>query len=442
MILKRNNYSSLLYFKKNYKGKKFLYIYGPPRVGKTTLALEFGKNEYKGILHIDLKKSEENIKNWLNLYKNDLDTLFMLLSSKSTSNLQDDSLIIFDNVDVFPDLIEKIKMFLDYDRYDYVLISSKKPEIDSKLIFELCLYPLSFDEFCKALDQDVVNDYISFCFKSKIPLEKELHEKIMMLFKEYLIVGGMPESVVKYIQSNKSLRLTDNTKRSILNTCFKNINEINERYKKKVLKITDNIPYCLSKHEKRFIISRIIKGDITDEFIKSVKYLDDSMLIYPSFKISDRISQNYLSYNNTQFRLYLFDTGILLSLKYKQSELTNGSIYEKILTGKFNTDNAVLLHNCTAQMLIAKGYDLFFYNSYNKEKKRNELELDFIIKNKADSSFNTLTIKTGTRTTEKTYEIQNIPGISFTQRFIIYPDNLKTDNNSIYIPPYMIPYIS
>lgn len=234
MIFKRKIYRQLLYWKNNAAGEKALMIEGARRIGKSTIAEEFAKNEYKSYIIVDFNDASDSIKEAFNLYLNDLDTFFMLLSVEYGKQLYPkQSLIIFDEIQQFPKARQSIKMLVKDGRFDYIetgsLISIKENVKDITIPSEerkLKMYPMDFEEFCWAMDETMMIEYIKKCFHDLVPLENHLHHKAMMLFKQYMLVGGMPMSVSKYIENNRSFIKADIEKRDILSLYHDDISKI------------------------------------------------------------------------------------------------------------------------------------------------------------------------------------------------------------------------
>ena len=261
MILKRKIYNKLLNWKKECSGSKALLIEGARRIGKSTICEEFGKNEYKSYIFIDFAKREEIVEGYFKQYINDLDTFFMMLSAYFKVKLYErDTLFIFDEVQMFPQARAAIKYLVADGRYDYIetgsLISVKENIKDIVIPSEersIQMYPLDFEEFAWAFGEDNLISYITDCFEKKEPLDRGLHNKAMLLFKQYLLVGGMPKPVILFIENRKDFSQADKEKRDILKLYQNDIKKIKASYRSKVLAIFDQIPGLLSQHEKRVV---------------------------------------------------------------------------------------------------------------------------------------------------------------------------------------------
>ena len=250
MIFKRKIYDKLLEWKNKSNGKKAILIEGARRIGKSTIVEEFGKKNYRSYVLIDFSKASPSIKEGFNSLLNDLDSLFMMISLEYGVTLyQRDSLLIFDEVQCFPRAREAIKHLVKDGRYDYIetgsLISIRENTKDILIPSEeksIQMYPMDFEEFAWALGEERIIEYIKECFISTKPLLDPLHKKAMFLFKQYLLVGGMPKVVSSFIDDSKQFESCDEEKREILKTYRNDIMKIDQNYQSKVLSIYDRIP--------------------------------------------------------------------------------------------------------------------------------------------------------------------------------------------------------
>lgn len=448
MILKRKIYSKLLKWKNEYKGTKAILIEGARRIGKSTVCEEFARNEYKSYIIIDFAICPEEVKNYFNNYMNDLDTFFMLLSAAFGKKLYPgESLIIFDEVQRFPKARECIKYLVADGRYEYIetgsLISIRENVKNIVLPSEerhLKMYPMDFEEFCTALGEEQIIEYIQKCFTDRIPLENSLHHKAMILFKQYMLVGGMPMSVVNFIESHKDFDRSDSEKRDILELYRGDIMKINSQYKNKVLSVFDQIPGLLSRHEKRIVFKEIASGSTAEQYEDTFFWLSDSMISNECFMCSDPNVGLSINENRTYIKCYLADTGLLVSHAFDENELLENEVYKQILNDKLSLNEGMLYENVIAQMLVANGHKLFFYNHYNEEKHRNDIEIDFLLSNNSKLKYRIYPIEVKsspkyTVTSLKRFKEKYSSRIG--ECYIIHPRNLSLKEDIICIPPYM-----
>ena len=448
MLFKRKIYDKFLAWKDETKGKKALLVEGARRIGKSTIVEEFAKNEYKSYIIIDFAKASQDIKSYFQQHLNDLDTFYMLLSVQYGVKLYPrESIIIFDEVQMFPKAREAIKYLVADGRYDFIetgsLISIKENVKDIVLPSEerhIKMYPLDFEEFCWALGEEALVSYIRRCFEEKTSLERYIHDKAMLIFKEYMLIGGMPQSIVAYIENQKDFEKADLEKRDILELYRSDIMKIDARYRSKVLAIFDQIPGLLSRHEKRVVFNRIVANSTAEQYEETFFWLSDSMIVNECRRANDPAVGLSLSESDTYLKCYMGDTGLLLSHAFDENELLEEEVYKQILNDKLGLNEGMLYENVIAQMLAANNHRLFFYTHYNEEKKRNDIEIDFIISNNSKTKYKMypIEVKSGVR-----YSIKSLQKFNEKYKdriggaYIIHPRNLTIKEDIICIPPYM-----
>lgn len=448
MVLKRKIYNKLLEWKKESQGKKALMVEGARRIGKSTICEEFGKKEYESYLLIDFAKRDKEVEAYFNRYLNDLDTFFMLLQAHFGIKLTErKSLIIFDEVQMFPQARAAIKYLVADGRYDYLetgsLISIKENVKDIVIPSEerhINMYPLDFEEFAIALEEELLVEYIKKCFEKKEPLERSMHNQAMILFQQYMLVGGMPMPVVAFIDNNKDFTQADKEKRDILKLYREDIMKIDARYRSKVLAIFDQIPGFLSQHEKRVVFKQLQNGSYADQYEETFFWLSDSMISNECFLCND--PNVGLSLNETRgyVKCYMGDTGLLLSHAFDENELLEDEVYKQILTGKLQINEGMLYENAIAQMLVANGHRLYFYTHYNEEKHRNDMEIDFIISNNSKLKYKMfpIEVKSGKRySTKSLNDFMQKYKERIGEGYIVHPRNLLLKDGIVCIPPYM-----
>lgn len=448
-MFKRKIYDKMLEWKKESAGEKALLIEGARRIGKSTISEEFGKNEYKSYIIVDFNDASNVVKDAFDKYLNDLDTFFLILSTEYNTTLyRNESLIIFDEIQQFPKARQSIKKLVKDGRYDYIetgsLISIRENVKDITIPSEerrIKMYPMDFEEFCWALDETKMTEYIRKCFAEKKPLEDTLHHKAMMLFKQFMLVGGMPKVVEKYLNNDRNFVLADIEKRDILSLYRSDINKIDRKYRSKVLSIFDQIPGFLSQHEKRVRISSIEKKSTYPMYEETFFWLGDSMIVNECFSCADSNVGLSLNEERTAIKCYMGDTGLLVSHAFDEAELREENLYKQILFDKLSINEGMLFENAIAQCLVANGYRLFFYTKYNDEKKRNDIEIDFLISNgsKTKQKIYPIEVKSGKRyTTTSLNEFVQRFNSRIGQAYIIHPKNLCYSDNILCIPSYMV----
>ena len=438
MILKRKIYKKLLEWKKECQGKKALLIEGARRIGKSTICEEFGKSEYKSFLLIDFAKKDKEVEGYFEKYLNDLDTFFMLLQTHFGTKLTErNSLIIFDEVQMFPQARAAIKYLVADGRYDYIetgsLISIRENVKNIVIPSEerhINMYPLDFEEFAIALEEDLLVEYIKKCFEKREPLERSMHNQAMLLFHQYMLVGGMPMSVVTFIGSKKDFTEADREKRDILKLYREDIMKIDAKYRSKVL----------SQHEKRVVFKKLQDGSYADQYEETFFWLSDSMISNECFLCNDPNVGLSLNETRSYVKCYMGDTGLLVSHAFDENELLEDEVYKQILAGKLQINEGMLYENAIAQMLVANGHKLYFYKHYNENKHRNDMEIDFIISNNSRLKYKMFPIEVKSGKQYKTTSLNNFRE-KYKERigesYIIHPRNLIVKDGIICIPPYM-----
>ncbi len=448
MLFKRTIYDKFLSWKKETDGKKALLVEGARRIGKSTIVEEFAKNEYKSYILIDFARASDEVKDYFRLYLNDLDTFYMMLSVQYGVQLfPRDSIIIFDEVQLFPKAREAVKYLVADGRYDILetgsLISIRENVREILIPSEerhIKMYPLDFTEFCMALNEKPLVHYIRDCFLKKVPLERSIHEKAMLVFKQYLLVGGMPMSVVAFLEGRKDFGRADLEKRDILALYRSDIMKIKAQYRSKVLAIYDQLPGLLSRHEKRVVFNRIAESSTADQYEETFFWLSDSMIANECRRITDPNVGLSLTESDTYIKCYMGDTGLLVSHAFDENELLEDEVYKQILAGKLGLNEGMLYENMIAQMLVANGHRLFFYTHYNDEKRRNDIEIDFLISNNSKMKYKVypIEVKSGTRySTESLLRFREKYRSRIGGCYIIHPRNLSVKDDILCIPPYM-----
>lgn len=448
MILKRKIYRKMKDWKNGCRGEKALLIEGARRIGKSTICEEFGRNEYESHIIIDFAKGDKDVEEYFEKYLNDLDTFFMLVQTHfNTKLIEGKSLVVFDEVQMYPQARAAIKYLVEDGRYDYIetgsLISIKENVSDIVIPSEerhIYMYPLDFEEFANALGEGMLIDYIKDCFNKRIPLERALHDKAMLLFKQYMLVGGMPMPVVLYVKNGKDFSKADREKRDILNLYRADIMKIRTHYRSKVLSVFDQIPGFLSQHEKRVVFKHVQKGTYAEQYEDTFFWLADSMISNECFLCND--PNVGLSVNETRsyIKCYMGDTGLLVSHAFDENELLEEEVYKQIMSDRLSINGGMLYENVIAQMLIANGHKLYFYTHYNEEKHRNDIEIDFLLSNNSKVKYKLLPIevKSGKR-----YAITSLERFKEKYKsriedcYVIHPKNLVLKGDIICIPPYM-----
>ena len=449
MIFKRKAYNKLIEWKNKSRGRTAMLIEGARRIGKSTIVEEFAKKNYKSYALIDFSIASDRIKDIFENTLSNLDTFFMLISFETGVPLyQRESLIIFDEVQKYPKAREAIKHLVKDGRYDYIetgsLISIKENVKDILIPSEeesLIMYPMDFEEFAEALGESMLISYIKECFDKKVPLLDSIHKKASFLFKEYILVGGMPQAVSAFVEQKKQFEECDFQKRNILKIYRNDILKIDNIYQAKVLSIFDQIPSFLSSHEKRVKISSIDPSNNGIAYEETFFWLADSMICNECFACSDPNVGLSLTESRKFIKCYMGDTGLLLSHTFDENIKNNINIYTAILHDNLSINKGMFFENAIAQMLTANGHKLYFYNHFSKEKHRNDIEVDFIIStgSRVNNKIIPIEVKSSRNyTTSSLIKFKEKFHERIAESYIIHPKNLSIrDDGIICIPAYM-----
>lgn len=451
MVLKRKLYATLLAWKKE-GGKRALLIEGARRIGKTTLVETFGKNEYKSCIVIDFAKANPQVNEYFETLLDDLDTFFMLISATYKTTLYPrETLIIFDEVQRFPRAREAIKYLVKDGRYDYIetgsLISIQENVAGIVLPSEehsVKMYPLDFEEFCIAFGEEQLLPCIQHAFLNQTPLPTALHQTAMRLFRLYLLLGGMPMSIVSFLGSNRDFLAADREKRAILRLYQEDIRKIRTALCEKVLTVYDQIPSLLSLHDKKVNFQELTEGARFTQYETAFTWLQEAMLINACMGCTDPNVGFALTRKAGDIKCYLSDTGLLLSHTFSERELENDHLYQQLLLDKLSINEGMFYENIIAQMLVSKGHKLYFYKHYNPKLHRADMEIDFILTNESKLKYKIFPIEVKSSSNYKTTSLTRFME-KFKDRiggaYIIHPKNLVKKDDILCIPPYMTPYL-
>ena len=385
-MLKRKIYHELVAWKTKSNGTTAMMIDGARRVGKSYIVEAFAKAQYKSYILIDFGNTPQDV---LDIFANDsadLDMFFAKLSSFFRTTLyRRESLIIFDEVQQYPRARQLIKYLVADGRYDYIetgsLIRLKKNVQDIIIPSEedhMEMFPLDFEEFLWAMGDETTYPLIRKCFESKTPLGAPLHRKIMNDFRQYLIVGGMPQSVLAYL-NGKDFEASDVAKRRILRLYREDVAKFAEGYEDKVFAVFDNIPGQLSKKEKKYKLSSLGKQARFRSFKSSFVWLNEAMVVNACFNATDPNVGLALSADNATQKCYMADTGLLVTHTFKDKNYTDNELYRAILFDKLNINEGMIVENAVAQMLRLHRERLYFYSRSDSQNRENHMEVDFLI---------------------------------------------------------------
>ena len=445
MYFKRKIYDQLIDWKETSDGKSAVLIEGARRVGKSTIAERFARNEYDDYILLDFALETKDLLQNFKDNIGDLDTFFRnLFIIKGKDLPKRRAVIIFDEVQLFPTARQAIKYLVADGRYDYIetgsLISIKKNVKDILIPSEeekLKMYPMDFEEFLWAKGNTATMPAIKTAFENRKPLGDAAHRKIMQLFREYIAVGGMPQAIAAYVNGD-SYSAIDRVKQSILSLYEDDLKKYDDEEKEKASLIFKTIPKQLSDHEMHFTFSEINTNARYINYVESIEYVAEAMMgnLCVNVTMPDVLMDLYADRSN--FKLYMGDTGLLVSQMIREGEETEG-IYRALIYDKLSSNLGMVFENVVAQMLRANSRDLFFHEykyipkGSDKEKK---YEIDFLlVKNKKVCP---VEVKSSGYASHKSFDyfIEKYP-IKVQDRYIIYTKDLKFSDGITYIPAYM-----
>ncbi|MBQ3636075.1 MAG: ATP-binding protein [Bacteroidales bacterium] len=451
VVLRRKIYRQLLDWKHDRNGEVALLIEGARRIGKSYIVEQFAMNEYESYILIDFNKAPQMVRDWFDLYLEDLDTLFLYLSQHYKVRLfERRSLIILDEVQLCPRARAAIKFLVADGRYDYIetgsLVSIKKNTQGIVLPSEerpVQMYPLDFEEFLWATGDDLLMDLIRKMFAEYKPMGQAFHRQAMDAFRLYMIVGGMPQAVLKYVET-RDFDAVDAAKRDVLTIYRNDIFNYAAEMADKVASVFDHIPSQLSKHEKKFRLSALTPGAKYRDWDDAFFWLKDARVVNVCYNSTEPNIGLKMNEDRTTLKCYMNDTGLLISHAFDEKGIVSSEIYQKLLFGKLEVNEGMLIENVVAQMLTASGNSLFFYSKASTEAQE-RMEIDFLLqKDKVTSRHNIrpIEVKSG-----KNYTLSSLS--KCTKRFaeymtsptVLHADDYKLEDGVTYLPLYMTPLL-
>lgn len=449
VVLKRKIYNKLAEWKENYAPDYALFLKGARRVGKTTIAEEFGEKEYKSFITINFQRANEAIKDLFVNGLMDLDYFFNVIQMQYKIKLYTrESLIILDEIQLFPQARQALKTLLEDKRYDYIETGSlagitKKSKKIEILIpseeYSVDMYPLDFEEFLWANGDMFTMDIIREHYQKTKPFGQKLNKEILRRFREYMCVGGMPQSVVAFVNT-KDYGRVDFAKREIITLYRNDIKEQDEENSEYVGNILDNIPSELAKHDSasktnEFRFSHINKNARLREYKGPLRWLDEAMIVNIARNTTDPSPALTLNLDDERFKCYMMDTGLLINLSFGDGNFIDNDFYSAILTDRLHINEGMFIENIIAQCLRTNGHKIVFYVEYNEQGKL-AMEIDFLIRK--ERKVIPIEAKSGKEYTVKSLEkfkkkFSNKIGV----QYVLHEGDIKRENEIIYLPYYI-----
>ena len=423
-------------------------IEGARRVGKSYIVEEFAKREYAHHLIIDFANTTKPIKELFEDKLGDLDEFFMMLEVRTGVELKrGETLVVFDEVQRFPRAREAIKYLVADGRFHYIetgsLISIKK-NVEGIVVpseeLKIQMYPLDFEEFLWAVGREASFKLVERCFAERRPLEPSDHRMMMECFRQYVVVGGMPQAVAAYVQERK-LDEVEFAKKLILDLYYEDVGKHAGRLKNKVRAIWRAIPGELGRQDKRFSPGAVARSVRMRELDAPFEWLASAMTVNLAYNVTDPNIGFSLAAEHAGMKCYLADTGLLLSLAFADNPETVKDALWKVLTGKLEINRGMLMENVVAQMFRAGGRELYFHKVNDREDACNRMEIEFLLsKSRLTARHNVVPIEVKSSKDYTTTSLdrfkEKFPGYC-AERVVLHPGAADFSGDITYLPLYM-----
>ena len=442
-VFRRKIYKEILEWKEERSEKYALLIKGARRVGKSTIVEEFAKKEFKSYILIDFAHTSKEITGLFDDMYN-LDFFFLQLQQFTGVRLYEkESVIIFDEVQLFPQARQAIKYLVADGRYKYIetgsLLSIKKNTRDILIPSEehkISMYPMDFEEFLWAVGDEITADTIKSLLKSKKSAGNALHRNLMRRFRLYMLIGGMPQAIETYLETN-NLQAVDETKREII-----------DLYEEDFVKVDgtglagdvyDAIPANLSSNASRYILSNAREGARHEYVREIIPDMLNSYTVNIAYHANNPGIGMSLVKDSGRYKLFLSDVGLFVTLAFKDKNYTENVIYNKLLSDKLEVNLGYVYENVVAQMLIAKGNNLFYY-TMGSETSHRLYEIDFLIS--VGDKICPIEVKSGNYRSHKSLDVFCDKFSSrIRDKYVVHTKDYKWANGINYLPVCMIPFL-
>ena len=438
-MFKRKIYDKLLEWKEMSGGKTAALVEGPRRVGKSTVVEEFAKNEYESYIFIDFFTASHETKELFDDLS-DLNYIFLQLQLQYQVRLNKRaSCIVFDEVQLCPKARQAIKALVKDGSYDYIetgsLISIHKNVKDILIPSEerkIHMYPMDFEEFRWALGDEISVPMLRQFYELRKPLGQAVHRKIMRDYRLYMLVGGMPQAVEAFINSN-NFNEVDNVKRDILSLYEDDFRKIDATGK--ISALFDAIPAQLMGNASRYQVSCVIAGNRAGDILEQIAELKDSRTVLVSYNVNDPNVGMAHNKNLAKFKLFVADSGLFVSLAFKDRNFIDNDIYSSLLNDKTRANLGYLYENIVAQTLKANGHELY-YHTFLNEKTRHNYEIDFLISNK--NKISPIEVKSSGYRSHSSIDAFSLKfSERISNKILLYTKDYFKDGNLEYFPVYM-----
>ena len=442
-VFKRKIYNEILEWKNNRSDKYALLIRGARRVGKSTIVEEFASKEFKSYILLDFARTSKDINNLFeDLYS--LDFFFLQLQQLAGVRLyEQESVIIFDEVQLLPKARQAIKYLVADGRYKYIetgsLLSIRKNTKDILIPSEehkIDMYPMDFEEFLWAIRDEVTADTIRILLKNKRPAGNAMHRSLMRIFRLYMLVGGMPQAVETYLADN-NLQSVDEAKREIV-----------DLYEEDFTKIDGTglagdvyyaIPASLSGNASRYVLANARAGIKSEQMKEIVPDMLSSYTVLIAYHANNPSVGMSLEKDAGRYKLFTSDVGLFVTLAFRDKKYTENVIYNKLLSDKLEANLGYVYENAVAQMLTAKGNKLFYY-TMGSETSNHLHEIDFLIS--IGDKICPVEVKSGNYRNHKSLDnFCRKFSSRIRDKYVVHTKDYKWENGITYIPIYMVPFL-
>lgn len=439
-VFKRKIYSEMLQWKQSRQGKTALMIKGARRVGKSTIAEEFARREYKSYIVVDFSDAPESLWNAVQ-HISDRDYFFTQLQFIYGVTLYErESVIIFDEIQKSPETRQAIKYLVKDHRFDYIetgsLLSIKKNVQNIVIPSEetrITMYPMDYEEFRWALGDTVTVSLMGETFKKCQSLGDAVTHKLMRDFRLYMLVGGMPQAVNTYLDT-LNLSEVDKVKREIIELYFDDFSKIDPSGK--ISRLFTAIPSELTKNASRYQVSSALgRSEDRNSLGELLHDLEDSLTVNFAHHVNDPNVGLPLNAEYSQYKMFVADTGLFVTLAFWDKKITENIIYQKLLSDKLSANLGYVYENIVAQMLVASGNRLF-YHTWPSETSNHNYEIDFLLSR--GNKICSIEVKSsGYKTHASLDAFQKKFSKRIGNRYLVYPKDLRKEQDLLYVPVFM-----
>lgn len=443
MIFRRKIYDELLRWKQTDEGRTAILIQGARRVGKSTVAEQFAKNEYESYILVDFGACSAEVRALFDDVSN-LDRIFMRLQLEYGVELKRrKSVIIFDEVQLAPKARQAIKYLVKDGRYDYIetgsLISIRKNVKDILIPSEevkLHMHPMDYEEFKWALGDMASMRLLHTCFQDRVSLGDDTNRKLMRDFRLYMLIGGMPQAVATYLESN-NLEKVDGVKRTIITLYEDDFNKIDPTGN--ASRMYHQIPAQLASNANRYQTWSATNGTRLADLTETISEMKDSMVVNMAYHANDPSAGMALHLDLEKYKMFAADTGLFVTLAFWDKQFTDNTIYQKLLSDKLSADLGYVYENAIAQMLKAAGHELYYY-TFPTDSGKHNYEVDFLI---ADGDkVSPIEVKSsGYKAHASLDAFSSKYSARIKHKYLIYTKDLRKEGELTYLPAYMTPFL-